>query len=506
MRGREPYEYDVVPEAGIVRELDPTEHNMERLNRNGRGAGIVYQTARVRGPLRRAAVEAAVEALTRHAALRMRVVRRPDGALCFAEVENGRPEVEWVEVDDPEREWPPYVEADMNAGSVPSHRGSGFRVFVLTAREEHAIVIAAPHHLWDALSSIALMNELLETIAQPRALPPVALRAVESSFVAPSSAEHEAMLGRLAQEVAAYARLEPDERYEHRDRLHASLEEIEDALLAGGDDDVWAAALLVVQRLRAQVQRWRPDNQNVVAEEDAGPPPERTERVRSGFFVDVLAPDVITRSAVAARQRGITMHGVFGAAMLFAHAARHWELIGIPDGSQAFPIASAVSLRRQFQPPLADDDVRMAVDMIITITSVHPADGFWDVAARFGGGVTREVQRRRALGSWFRAERHPMELPLPGLPIPLVSNVGRVSAATHRGDLELCALHGMMATHNVFPIAMLVQTFRDAAHIAYYHELPTVSGSSMRRVLATVRGILERLAIGETPIVSENVR
>jgi hypothetical protein len=350
-----------------------------------------------------------------------------------------------------------------------------------------------------------LMNELLEEIAEPRARPPVALRAVESCFVAPSS-EHEAALGRLAQEIATYARGKPVTRYEHRDRLHASLEEIEDALLAGRHGKLWPAALLDMQRLRAQVHRWRPDLQTVVAEQDPGPPPERASRVRSGLLADVIGADIIGRCSVAARARGITMHGVFGAAMLFAHAARHWQLLAIPAEAQAFAIGSPVSLRRQFEPPLADDDVRMAVDMIVTFTSVHPADEFWDVAARFGGDVTREVQRGRALGSWFRTERHPMEVPLPGVPIPLVSNVGRVSAATQVGDLELCALHGTMATHNLFPIAMLVQTFRDAAHIAYYHELPTVSEASMLRLRGTVRGLLERLAGGETPIVRESIR
>lgn len=60
MRLREPYEYDQVPAAEVLRPLDPTEHDMERLNRVGGGAGLVYQTARVRGRIARAELEAAV--------------------------------------------------------------------------------------------------------------------------------------------------------------------------------------------------------------------------------------------------------------------------------------------------------------------------------------------------------------------------------------------------------------------------------------------------------------
>jgi len=37
---REPYDYDEVTSAEILRPLDPTEHNMERLNRIGRGAAL----------------------------------------------------------------------------------------------------------------------------------------------------------------------------------------------------------------------------------------------------------------------------------------------------------------------------------------------------------------------------------------------------------------------------------------------------------------------------------
>ena len=121
----------------------------------------------------------------------------------------------------------------------------------------------------------------------------------------------------------------------------------------------------------------------------------------------------------------------------------------------------------------------MAVDVALATVSVEPRDTFWDVATRFGAAVTREVQQRRTLGSWFRTERRSMDLPLAGVPIPLISNIGRVAAATQYGALELLALHACMSTHNMFHMAMLVQTFREAAHLCYYHELPTVSRASM---------------------------
>jgi len=502
---REPYDYDDVPAAEILRPLDPTEHNMERLNRIGRGAGIVYQTARVRGPLDRAGFEAALGALTRHPALRVRVVRGPDGALGFAPA-TSQPRIDWMEVPSPAAAWPPHVEADMNAGPVASHRGSAFRAFVLTAGNEHAITLAAPHHLWDGVSAVAVMRELLEQLAQPRALPAPPLRVVESPFAAPGSAGHPERLRDLEREVTGWAALEPLPRRARRDELCAALETFEAELLAGAVGAALPAALLELQRLLVQVERWHPGSQQIVANEDPGAPPGRTGRVRTGLLVDAIGADVVRPLAAAARQRGLTMHGVFGAAALFAHAARHWALTGAPDSPQAFPLASPVNLRKQFHPPLADDDVRMAVDVALTVTPVQPADGFWEVAGRFGAAVTREVRHRRALGSWFRTERRSMEQPLPGLPIPLVSNVGRVEAATRYGDLELLELHACMSTHGMFQIAMLVQTLGDTADVCHYHELPTVSRPSMRGVADTVRAVLERVAAGETPLAGDAIR
>jgi hypothetical protein len=497
---REPYEYDQVPASEILRPLDPTEHNMERLNRMGHGAGVVYQTARVRGSLARGALEAAVGALTRHPALRVRVVRGPDGVLGFAAVA-ARPEIHWIEVPDPERAWLEHVEADMNAGPVASHRGSAFRAFVFTAGSEHAITLVAPHHLWDGVSSVALMRELLEQIDGPRALPPVELRATASPFLAPCSEGQQARLRDLTNEVTAWTEAAPSDRSERRGKLCAALEALEADLLASADGDALPAVLLDVQRLVAQVERWHPDTQHITADVDPGPPPERARRVGTGLVVDLLDADVVSRLAASARERGLTMHGVFGGAALFAHARRHWSRSGVTTGPQMFPIASPVNLRGQFRPPLAEDDIRMAVDVALASVPLAPGDAFWEVAARFGAAVTGEVGRRRALGSWFRTERRSMDLPLAGVPIPLISNIGRVAAGTRYGALELLALHACMSTHSMFQIAMLVQTFRDAAHLCYYHELPTISRESARRVALTVREVLERVAAGQSPVV-----
>jgi hypothetical protein len=496
---REPYQYDEVPAAEILRPLDPTEHNMERLNRIGRGTGIVYQTARVRGPLDRARVEAALGALTRHPALRMRVARGPDGALGFAAAGAGRPQLSWIDVPDAAQAWPRHVEEDMNAGPVASHRGSAFRVFVFSAGDEHALTLTAPHHLLDGVSAVALMRELLEQITEPRALPPVPLRAVESPFVAPCPAPQRARLHDLTREVTSWAETEPQARSAGRGALLTALETLEEELLAGAGSDPLPAALLDVQRLLAQVQRWYPDSQHIVANEDPGLPPERAHRVRTGLFVDVIGAEVVQRLVAAGRQRGVTMHGVFGGALLLAHVARHWALTGAPAGPQPFPIASPVDLRRQFRPPLADDDIRMAVDVALAVVPVGPADRFWEVAARFSAAVTREVQRLRALGSWFRTERRSPEQPLAGVPIPLVSNIGRVAIAARHGQLELLALHAAMSTHSMFQIVVAVQTLGDVANLCYYHELPTVSRASMRRLVDTVHGLLERVAAGQDP-------
>lgn len=499
MREREPYQYEEVPAAAILRPLDPTEHNMERLNRIGRGTGLVYLTARVRGPLDRAAFETAVAALTRHAGVRARVVRGPDGLLAFADAAGGPP-ISWFEVPDPAQAWPRHVEADMNAGPVPTHRGSAFRVFVFTAGDEHAITLAAPHHIWDGISAVALMRELLQQVAQPRALPSLPLRTVESPFLAPCSAQQGERLRQLEREVSAWA---PSARDGRDVQLTAALEALEAELLAAADGRVLPAALLDIERLLAQVQRAHPDCQSIAAETHPGPPSERVRRVRTGLLVEVIGADTMTRLGAASRARGVTMHGVLGGALLLAHVARHRALTGPPDGEQLFPIASPVNLRQQFHPPLADDDVRMAVDVAMAVVPIGPGDSFWDVAARFGASVTRTVGRHRTLASWFRTERRSMELPLPGVPVPLISNVGRVAIEPRHGELELLELHACMSTHNMFQIGLLVQTLGGAANVCYYHELPTVSRESMRALARRVRTVLERVAAGDTPSVAE---
>ncbi len=499
MPRREAYEYDEAPASAILRPLDPTEHNMERLNRVGFGAGVVYQTARVRGRLDRARLEAAVGGLTRHGVVRARVVRGPDGLLGFAEVADCRLEIQEVEVDDPARAWQRHVEMDMNAGPVATHRGSAFRVFVLGNGEEHAITLAAPHHVWDGVSSVALMRELLEQIARPRVLPPISLREVESPFVAHASPQLRASLRAIEREVVSWAAADPfqDPR---RAALRADLEELEANLLATGDDRELPRELLEVQRLLVEVERARRVSQSIAPDGDPGLPPARAGNVSTGLVTDVIGADVMTPLAAAARRRGLTVHGAFGAAMLFAHAARHWALTGVPDGPQLFALASPVNLRKQFHPQLADDDVRMAVDVSLTSLEVGPADDLWEVAARIGAAVTRDVERRRALGSWFRTERRPADLPLAGVPIPLLSNVGRVAVATRFGDLELVELHACMATHSMFQIAMLIQTLGAAANLSYYHELPTISRESIVRLASTVRATLERAAAGANPV------
>ena len=48
-------------------------------------------------------------------------------------------------------------------------------------------------------------------------------------------------------------------------------------------------------------------------------------------------------------------------------------------------------------------------------------------------------------------------------------------------------------------------TLGEVANLSYYHELPTVSRDSMRRVAGTVRALLERAANGEQPLAADAV-
>jgi hypothetical protein len=116
--------------------------------------------------------------------------------------------------------------------------------------------------------------------------------------------------------------------------------------------------------------------------------------------------------------------------------------------------------------------------------------------------VARDVQRRRTLGSWFRTVPKSEDVPLGGVPIPLLSNLGRAQIESRYGNLEVCELRAAVSTHSMWQIFMLFVTLRDTAFVTYYFEQPTVSRASMEDFARTVHETCDRVAAGTNPPIT----
>ena len=425
-----PPDYPVLAGEPVLRPLDATEWNMERLNRVSNGAGCVYQLVRGRGPLTEERLCTAVEAVTRrHPMLGARIVRardEDDAPLLY--VRGGAPQVAFVDVDGLDDRYLEIVEADMNAGPSPCWRTSPFRFACLAdaARPERwVLVLAGPHAHCDGISLAWLAHELLEAIATNEVDAPLPLRSIE--------------IGPLPErEVEASGPATP--RF-------------------------------------------------VAPEADVPAEPGRRDLVQTGLMQTRLTPEA-TRALVHAVQRnGLTVHGAIGAAVHVALAARHATVTGeSPYG--VYRAGSPVSMRAHVEPPLSDADIRMAVDVAFTDLAVGADERFWSLARSFGSAVREQIDTRDILRSWNRTTKKDRELGSTGVPVPLISNVGRSVLQPVYGPLNVEDVAGAMATHGMFQIDMLFTTFDGRLGGCFYFETPTVSRTSMTRLMCQTMGIL----------------
>lgn len=425
-----PPDYPVLTDEPVLRPLDSTEWNMERLNRVSNGAGCVYQIVRGRGPLTEASLHAAVDAVTRrHPMLGARIVRaRDEGDAPLLYVRGGAPQVAFVNVDDLDEHYLEIVEADMNAGPSPCWRASPFRFACLVDAmrpERWALVLAGPHAHCDGISLAWLAHELLEAIATNAVGDPLPLRSIE---------------------------IDP-------------LPERE------------------VETAEPAPPRFVAPEANVPAE------PGRRALVRTGIIQDRLTPEATRALVQAVKRNGLTVHGAIGAAAHLALAARHAAVTGeSPYG--LYRAGSPVSMRPHVDPPLTDADIRMAVDVAFTDTVVSADEGFWSLARRFGSAVREQIDTRDILRSWNRTMKKDRELGSTGVPIPLISNVGNSALQPRYGPLVVEHVAGAMATHGMFQIDMLFTTFDSRLGGCFYFEMPTVSRASMTRFMRHTMDIL----------------
>lgn len=432
-----PPDYPILTNEAVLRPLDPTEWNMERLNRVSNGAGCVYQIVQGRGSLREARLRDAVNALTqRHPLLGTRIVREDhssEAALLF--VRAGAPQVVFAEVDGLGDRYLEIIEADMNAGPTPSWRSSPFRFICLTDAadpERWMLVVAGSHACCDGISLACLAHELLLAVSTGGVGDTLALRSIE--------------IGQL-----------PDRKTE-----------------TSGPSDV-----------------------RVVAPEVAVPAePGRRSLVRTKLKQVSLTHEDTKALMQAVKRNGLTAHGAIGAAAHLALAARHAELTGTsPYG--VYSAGSPVSIRSQVAPPLSDADIRMAVDVALTNITVSGNEGFWSLARRFGVAVREQIDNGDILRSWRHTTRKDRELGSTGVPLPLISNVGRSVVQSNYGQLSIENVAGAMATHGMFQIAMLFTTFDDRLGACFYAETPTVSEASVVQVMRRTINILASQEVHE---------
>jgi hypothetical protein len=221
-----------------------------------------------------------------------------------------------------------------------------------------------------------------------------------------------------------------------------------------------------------------PSPRFVAPEADIPSIPERVHQVQTGLVVQHLTPEQTRAMIRAGKARGITAHGTIGAAVHLAHAARHAALTGeSPFG--VYRSGSPVNLRPHVRPPLAPNDLRMAVDVAFLNTELRPEDSFWGLAERFARDVHRAVNSGAVLASWDQTKRRDRNVGSTGVPLMLISNIGRSQLSPNYGELELEEVNACMATHGMFQINMAFTSFRGRLGGSFYFETPTVSHESM---------------------------
>jgi hypothetical protein len=491
--------------GAVLRALDPTEHNMERLNAHARGAGRAYLALVVEGPLSRASLEQAIDALTtRHPLLRVRIVRGDDGACHFAPTRGDREDgtarvpLSYTAAEELST-WPELLEADMNGGAIASDKGPLFAFAVIEppglddgASSRRVVVLAGHHATADGMSLLTLLRELLEQLAHPHA--PVRLedRALVDPFSldlpVPELSELEAKLRALLDERSA-------RRREELETLRERLELLErDLLMERGADGRFPAALKTVHGWLSSLDAELLPARGIVAEADCGTGAARYERARTALLHRALGVEPTRALRRLAKEHGLTLHGVLAAAVLLALAAE-------PAGPGRLALASAVSLRQKLVPPLSSHDVKMAIDIVVSRISVEAGTRFWELARRAGDDVTRAMGNARPLSSYFRTVRRDFGDIPPGVPLPLLTNFGKVELAAEYGRLKVLELCGAMTTHGSFQLVVLALTFDERLSMSFYCETPTVSRAALERFAGRVLANLDRVAAGGEPSV-----
>jgi len=488
----------------VLRALDATEHNMERLNVRARGSGRTYKTLVLEGPLSRAELEQAIAVLTaRHPLLGARIVRQLDGTLAYARTPPSAGPVLQLGsgVVSDFSTLPQLLEADMNAGAMASSRLFAFTLLEPPGLEDgasgqRALVMVGHHCACDGVSSVALLHELLDQLANPRAQRRLEDPPLRNPFCLDTPAPE---LAQLETELRIALDRRDADRNVRLEALQGRFEALEEHLLAQRDSaGRLPAALLTVQGCLSSLSAQLSPARGIVPEIEVNGA-SRYEHARTAFLKRSLRVETTQALRRAAKQRGLTLHGAFGAATLIALAAEYATQSPRPE---RLALATAVSLRKQLVPPLPTHALRMAVDILVSRIPVEPGASFWELARRVGDDVTRSTARCRALSSSFRTVPRDLNETPPGVPLPLLSNLGRAELRTHYGPLRVLELGTAMAAHGSFQLALLAFTFAERLNFSFYAETPTVSRATLERFADRILQTLSAVATGAEPTAS----
>ncbi|MEM9460538.1 MAG: hypothetical protein AAGF11_40595 [Myxococcota bacterium] len=485
------YAYDSIVASEQLRSLDAIESAMERTNRNAAGAGGIYSVLGVRGSLGLADLRRAVAVLARrHPMMHARIGVDPKSdQLVFG---TSGAAVPVVGIDDEPDAWVDVLRRDMNAGATDA-RGPLF-AFALLGRgldapttEERTLIAFGHHAATDGVSLAAVLHELLEELAKPRAWAPAPPDAIRSPLTGATDPQQRQQLDALGVRVRSMAQgmasLVPDER----ERLLDDLERLEQRLPLGVE-------LSELHRWIALVESADPDR--VLVGPDA--PPEPGTPVRTGLVVRRLSPEVGRALASLARARGSSIHAVVSAAVLIAYARRHWAMVGAATPG-SFPLLNAVSLRDKLRPPLPAHHLRMAATVALTHTRVAPGDRIWEIAGRAGEAIASAVERHRPLTGWFREEAGDRDEIPTSVPLVILSNVGRLPFRSRYGELELREVYGGSVCHGISSINISFGAFGEGLFLGVHYEEPTIGGASIEGFADVVIDVLSVAAQGGGP-------
>lgn len=205
-----------------------------------------------------------------------------------------------------------------------------------------------------------------------------------------------------------------------------------------------------------------------------------------------LQPDEVRAICQAARERGTTMQGALGAALLRSCAGEVGQGRGQAQGMARLGFFSTVGMRDYIDPGLADA-MGLYVSQVATVHRVSRGTPFWELA--------RDVRER--LLKTLRGGEQFITLPMLGMfvrrgdelrdrlarsfdfasPAAIgVSNIGRVELPRRAGPLVVRGFELAVGPSVVSPLVAAASTFEDGLALNLVSVEPLLSGARAERI------------------------